>query len=84
MKADQILKNAKIFTANKNNLQATEESRHEALQISFGAQIPQRGLFEVGKDADFLVFDNDLLTAEHSGISHNNAGEVYICGKKMK
>ena len=38
---------------------------------------------EVGKDADFLVFDNDLLTAEHSGLSHNNASEVYICGKKM-
>ena len=38
---------------------------------------------EVGKDADFLVFDNDLLTAEHSGLSHDNASEVYICGKKM-
>ena len=37
----------------------------------------------VGKDADFLVFDNDLLTAEHSGFSHNSPSEVYICGKKM-
>lgn len=39
---------------------------------------------EVGKDADFLVFDNDLLTAEHSGFSHNMPQKVYFCGKKMK
>ena len=35
-------------------------------------------------NADFLVFDSNLLTAEPSGFSHNIAGEVYICGKKMK
>ncbi len=43
-----------------------------------------KGSIEVGKDADFLVFDNDLLTAEHYGFSHNSPDEVYICGKKMK
>ena len=42
-----------------------------------------KGSIEVGKDADFLVFDNDLLTAEHEGFSHNKPSEVYICGKKM-
>ena len=42
-----------------------------------------KGSIEVGKDADFLVFDNDLLTAEHEGFSHNMPSEVYICGKKM-
>ena len=39
---------------------------------------------QTGKDADFLVFDNDLLTAEQEGFSHNKPSEVYFCGKKMK
>ena len=43
-----------------------------------------KGSIEVGKDADFLVFDKDLLTAEHEGFSHNMPSEVYIVGKKMK
>jgi len=42
-----------------------------------------KGSIEAGKDADFLVFDNDLLTAQHTGFSHNKPSEVYICGKKM-
>ena len=42
-----------------------------------------KGSVETGKDADFLVFDNDLLTAEHAGFSQNNPSEVYFCGKKM-
>jgi hypothetical protein len=43
-----------------------------------------KGSIEVGKDADFLVFDNDLLTAKHEGFSHNMPRDVYFCGKKMK
>ena len=42
-----------------------------------------KGSIEAGKDADFLVFDNDLLTAEHEGFSYNKPTEVYFCGKKM-
>ena len=42
-----------------------------------------KGSIEVGKDADFLVFDNDLLAAEHEGFSHNIPTEVYFCGKKV-
>ena len=42
-----------------------------------------KGSISVGKDADFLVFDNDLLTAEHTGFSHNKPRDVYFCGKKM-
>ena len=42
-----------------------------------------KGSIAVGKDADFLVFDNDLLTAEHEGFSHNMPAEVYFGGKKM-
>ena len=42
-----------------------------------------RGSIEVGKDADFLVFDNDLLTAEHAGFSYNAPRDVYFGGKKM-
>ena len=43
-----------------------------------------KGSIEAGKDADFLVFDNDLLTAEHEGFSYNMPTEVYFCGKKWK
>ena len=42
----------------------------------------KKGSIEVGKDADFLVFDNDLLTAEHEGFSYNKPKEVYIGGKE--
>ena len=51
MKADKIIKNAKIFTADK--------------------------------DADFLVFDKDLLTAEKEGFSYNKPSEVYFKGKAI-
>ena len=43
-----------------------------------------KGSIEAGKDADFLVFDEDLLTAEHEGFSYIMPKEVYIGGKKMK
>ena len=43
----------------------------------------KKGSIEAGKDADYLVFDNDLLTAEHEGFSYNKPQEVYFCGKKM-
>ncbi len=42
----------------------------------------RKGSIEAGKDADFLVFDNDLLTAEPEGFSHNVPAEVYFSGKK--
>ena len=38
---------------------------------------------EAGKDADYLVFDNDLLTAEHEGFSYNMPRDVFFCGKKV-
>ena len=43
----------------------------------------QKGSIEIGKDADFLVFDNDLLTAEHEGFSQNKPSEVYFSGRKV-
>ena len=42
-----------------------------------------KGSIEAGKDADFLVFDKDLLTAEKEGFSYNKPAEVYFSGKKM-
>ena len=42
-----------------------------------------KGSIETGKDADFLVFDNDLLTAEQEGFSSNRPADVYIGGKKV-
>ena len=38
---------------------------------------------EVGKDADFLIFDEDLLTAKYDGFSHNMPRDVYFGGKKV-
>lgn len=43
----------------------------------------EKGSIEAGKDADFLVFDKDLLTAEHAGFSHITPAEVYFGGKKV-
>ena len=43
----------------------------------------KKGSITVGKDADFLVFDKDLLTAEHEGFSYNKPQDVYFCGKKV-
>lgn len=43
-----------------------------------------KGSITVGKDADFLVFDQDLLTADPAGISFTLPSEVYFAGKKMK
>ena len=42
-----------------------------------------KGSIEAGKDADFLVFDDDLLTAEKEGFSHHLPRDVYFCGKKV-
>ena len=38
---------------------------------------------EVGKDADFLIFDEDLLTAKHEGFSHNMPRDVYFAERKL-
>ena len=43
----------------------------------------KKGSIEAGKDADFLVFDKDLLSEEHEGFSHNLPKDVYFGGNKM-
>ena len=43
----------------------------------------KKGSITIGKDADFLVFDNDLLMAEHEGFSYNKPSDVYFAGKKV-
>ena len=42
-----------------------------------------KGSIEAGKDADYLVFEQDLLTAEHDGFSNNLPVEVYYAGRRM-
>ncbi|MBQ9474809.1 MAG: amidohydrolase family protein, partial [Bacteroidales bacterium] len=42
-----------------------------------------KGSIEAGKDADFLVFERDLLTAWHEGFSYNSPAQVYIGGNRM-
>lgn len=51
-----------------------------AIQLGIEAS---KGSIEVGKSADFLVFDDDLLAAEPEGFSHNKPSEVYFGGKKV-
>lgn len=41
------------------------------------------GSIEAGKNADFLVFGNDLLAADPVGFSYNLPTEVYFGGKKV-
>lgn len=43
----------------------------------------RKGSITAGKDADYLVFDKDLLTAEKEGFSYNIPTDVYIVGKKV-
>ena len=43
----------------------------------------KKGSITAGKDADYLVFDNDLLTADQDGFSQNKPKEVYFSGKKV-
>jgi len=38
---------------------------------------------EVGKDADYLVFDKDLLTTDKEGFSYNKPTDVYFAGKRV-
>ncbi len=42
----------------------------------------RKGSIEVGKDADFLVFDKNLLNVPHEGFSYNEPEEVYFGGRK--
>ena len=43
----------------------------------------RKGSIAAGKDADYLVFDTDLLTASATGLSHVKPREVYFGGKKQ-
>lgn len=43
----------------------------------------KKGSITAGKDADYLVFDKDLLTAEQEGFSYNKPTDVYFAGKKV-
>ena len=38
----------------------------------------KKGAITSGKDAEYLVFDQDLLTAEKDGFSNNKPKEVYF------
>ena len=87
MKADQIIRNAKIYTSDKNQPMAAALAVKDGKFVYVGDEAglaAYEGSITVGKDADFLVFDNDLLTAEHEGFSYNTPKEVYFAGKKVK
>lgn len=88
MKADRIIKNAIIFTADILARSATVSSWRK--RNLMGETLTYEDLDAVCPDADlqiqeaeFLVFDNDLLTAEHEGFSYNCPSEVFFGGKKM-
>ena len=77
-------------TGNDENHPASEKMGIEEMILGYtinGAKQlgieDKKGSISVGKDADYLVFDNDLLTVEHEGFSYNKPADVYICGKRM-
>ena len=43
-----------------------------------------KGSIEVGKDADYLIFNESLLELPAEGLSFKKPSEVYFGGKKMK
>ena len=43
----------------------------------------KKGSITEGKDADYLVFENDLLTEDPDGFSNNKPTDVFFCGKKV-
>ena len=43
----------------------------------------RKGSIETGKDADYLVFEEDLMTVNPSRFSHISPKEVYFSGVKM-
>jgi len=43
-----------------------------------------KGSIEVGKDADYLIFNENLRKVPPEGLSFNEPAEVYFGGKKMK
>ena len=79
-----------FFRTNAENPPANEKMNIEEMILGYtinGAKQlgieDKKGSITVGKDADFLVFDNDLLTAEHEGFSYNKPTDVYFAGKKV-
>ena len=83
-KADEWTQTAEAFPPDSERMTIEEMllgyTINGARQLGIEAR---KGSIEAGKDADFLVFDNDLLTAAHEGFSHNRPRDVYICGKKF-
>ncbi|MBQ9631801.1 MAG: amidohydrolase family protein [Lachnospiraceae bacterium] len=83
----------RVYEYNRNAEEFPPESEKMSIQemllgytINGAKQLgieDKKGSIEAGKDADFLVFDNDLLTAEHQGFSYNKPSEVYFFGNKM-
>ena len=79
MKADQIIRNAKIYTSDKNQPMAAALAVKDGKFVYVGDEAglaAYEGSITVGKDADFLVFDSDLLTAEPEGISCNKSRDI--------
>ena len=66
MKADQIIKNAKIFTANKDNLQAT------ALVVKDGKFI------YVGDEAGLSAYEGEVLTSAASSLCLASLTAMYM------
>ena len=76
MKADKIIKNAKIFTADKTQPQATALAVKDGKFVMPGI-IDSHVHVTMGAGYEFA----DI--GEHEGFSYNLPQEVYFGGKKM-
>ena len=87
MKADCIIKNAKIFTADRDHPQASalvvKDGKFVYVGDDAGLSEYEGEVRDLGSKQGALDFMADFMTAEHEGVSSSKPRDVYFGGKKM-
>ena len=89
MKADQIIKNAKIFTANKNNLQATalvmKDGKFVYVGDEAGLSAYEGEVTDLG--GKFImpgIIDSHVHVTTSIGFAYMDPGEYIFCSSKKE